>query len=201
MPDHFTAADIEGLKQRAAARRGLHYPGTDQHLHIALDHYAITGMDVAVMGSVGPWFEALCLQRGAHPTTIEYNEVDYPHPDITTMTVRQFHDNPRKFDAALSISSFEHDGLGRYGDPLNPTGDLRAMREMRGIVVPGGLMFLAVPVGSDELVWNMHRVYGTLRLPHLLRGWTQLKIYGCYKPAPPAPGSDARQPIFVLRND
>ena len=32
------------------------------------------------------------------------------------------------FDVALSISSFDHDGLGRYGDPLEPDNDLRAMR-------------------------------------------------------------------------
>ncbi len=32
------------------------------------------------------------------------------------------------FDMALSISSFDHDGLGRYGDPLDPVGDLKAMR-------------------------------------------------------------------------
>ena len=36
-----------------------------------------------------------------------------------------------KFDACVSISSYEHDGLGRYGDPLNPDGDLEeAMKEL-----------------------------------------------------------------------
>ena len=28
-----------------------------------------------------------------------------------------------KFDAISSYSSIEHDGLGRYGDPINPNGD------------------------------------------------------------------------------
>lgn len=32
------------------------------------------------------------------------------------------------FDAIVSFSGLEHDGLGRYGDPLNPYGDLSAMR-------------------------------------------------------------------------
>jgi len=27
------------------------------------------------------------------------------------------------FDMVFSFSSIEHDGLGRYGDPLNPNGD------------------------------------------------------------------------------
>jgi hypothetical protein len=41
------------------------------------------------------------------------------------------------FDVVLSISSFEHDGLGRYGDPLNPDGDLAAMRSTRRLLKPG----------------------------------------------------------------
>ena len=33
-----------------------------------------------------------------------------------------------RFDVVLSISSVEHDGLGRYGDALDPDADLHAMR-------------------------------------------------------------------------
>lgn len=76
------------------------------------------------------------------------------------------------FDVAFSISSFEHDGLGRYGDPLNPEGDFRAMKEMAATVAPGGYLILSVPVGADLLAWNCHRVYGRKRLPMLLAGWT-----------------------------
>jgi hypothetical protein len=64
-----------------------------------------------------PWFEAVCLAAGAeHVTTIEYNKLTYDHPQITTMTVdeveTQIEKDPKamKFDAALSISSFDHDG-------------------------------------------------------------------------------------------
>ena len=41
------------------------------------------------------------------------------------------------FDIAMSISSFEHDGLGRYGDPLNPDGDIIAMRSTRRLLKRG----------------------------------------------------------------
>lgn len=72
----------------------------------------------------------------------------------------------------VSISNFEHDGLGRYGDPIDPNGDLRAMREMQTLVKPDGFLILGVPVARDAVVWNAHRLYGRLRLPLLLQGWT-----------------------------
>jgi SAM-dependent methyltransferase len=76
------------------------------------------------------------------------------------------------FDLVISISNFEHDGLGRYGDPVDPGGDLRAMAEMRALVKPGGILILGVPVARDAVVWNAHRLYGRVRLPLLLRGWS-----------------------------
>ncbi len=38
------------------------------------------------------------------------------------------------FDAAFSMSSFDHDGLGRYGDPLGPDSDLLAMDTVKRLV-------------------------------------------------------------------
>ena len=61
---------------------------------------------------------------------------------------------------AITISSIDHDGLGRYGDPLNPHGDLRTMQWLKCLVKPGGLLFVSVPVGPDIVAWNLHRRYG-----------------------------------------
>ncbi len=51
-------------------------------------------------------------------------------------------------DRALSLSSFDHDGLGRYGDPINPIGDLVAMETVKQDLRSDGLLFLTVPIGS-----------------------------------------------------
>lgn len=114
------------------------------------------------------------------------------------MTVEEFKSHPQQFDAALSISSFEHDGLGRYGDPLNPNGDLEVMSNMLSVIKDNGLFFLSVPVGQDTLVWNAQRIYGPLRLPKLLSYW---KLLGIFPPMFPYTGiRDQLQPIFVLQN-
>ncbi|MDL2316315.1 DUF268 domain-containing protein, partial [Desulfovibrio sp. OttesenSCG-928-A18] len=42
------------------------------------------------------------------------------------------------------------------------------------------LLFLGVPIGSDALMWNMHRIYGKERLPLLLSGWVPVDLYTIY---------------------
>lgn len=128
-----------------------------------------------IVGSLEPWYEAVCLSRGAAScTTLEYNKLDFQHPGLRTMTMAEFAamEPKPKFDVALSISSLEHDGLGRYGDPVDANGDLKAMEKMRDIVRPGGFLLLAVPVGADLIKWNAHRKYGRARLPVLLHHWS-----------------------------
>ena len=53
----------------------------------------------------------------------------------------------------------EHIGLGRYGEPLDPEGDLRAMRELARVLAPGGSLLFVVPVGQPRVVFNAHRIY------------------------------------------
>ena len=54
------------------------------------------------------------------------------------------------FDIALSISSFDHDGLGRYGDPIDANADIRAMRLAQCLLKPNGLMFMTIPIGPGR---------------------------------------------------
>lgn len=53
----------------------------------------------------------------------------------------------------------EHVGLGRYGDPLDPQGDLKAMAELKRVLAPGGLLLFVVPVGTPRIMYNAHRIY------------------------------------------
>jgi len=53
----------------------------------------------------------------------------------------------------------EHVGLGRYGDPVDPRGDLKAIAELSRVVAPGGTLLFVVPVGRPKIVFNAHRIY------------------------------------------
>lgn len=53
----------------------------------------------------------------------------------------------------------EHIGLGRYGDPIDYDGDLKAMRELRRVLKPNGNLLFVVPVGKPKIMFNAHRIY------------------------------------------
>jgi hypothetical protein len=65
-------------------------------------------------------------------------------------------------DSIQSLSCMhviEHIGLGRYGDPLDPDGDLKAIKELVRVLAPGGNLLVATPVGRARVAFNAHRIY------------------------------------------
>ena len=172
-PIIFEKKVINNLIKDAKNKKKRYYGKLDLFLFEAIETHVgnFKGKNVGILGSVTPWYEAIVLAYGGKPVTIEYNKIISTHPKVKVMTVDEYKKNPITFDYLLSISSIEHDGLGRYGDPLNPNGDLDAMKQCAQMLNEGGLFFLAIPVGPDQLVWNAHRIYGKLRLPMLLESW------------------------------
>lgn len=53
----------------------------------------------------------------------------------------------------------EHVGLGRYGDPLNPSGTRDAARELSRVLAPQGNLYFSLPVGRSRVEFNAHRVH------------------------------------------
>ena len=53
----------------------------------------------------------------------------------------------------------EHIGLGRYGDPLDPAGSLKAMDELQRVLAPGGHLLFSLPVGRPRVCFDAHRVH------------------------------------------
>lgn len=54
----------------------------------------------------------------------------------------------------------EHLGLGRYGDRLDPDGDLKAIAELKRVLQVGGNLLFVVPVGrTPRILFNAHRIY------------------------------------------
>lgn len=194
----YTDAEIDSYISRIKSGEWSIYGWTDRWLWQALGKYPIRGRSVVNMGSLTPWYEATCIHYGAFPTTIDYNRIIVRSSRMKALTIAEYDHSPLQFDTALSISSFEHDGLGRYGDPLDPDGDLKAMRKMKSIVKPGGLLFLSVPIGADRLAFNAARVYGNLRLPLLIEGWEEIERFGFHEGIMQSNGS--AQPIIVLMN-
>ncbi len=191
---------INSYIEKIRSKQCFYYGKTDLWLYEALEAHPIYGKEVVIIGSTLPWYESVVIAYGGYPTTIEYNKIVSDDDRLTLMTVEEFNNNPKKFDVILSISSIEHDGLGRYGDPINPNGDLEFMATAKEkYLKEDGVMILAVPTGRDCLVWNAHRIYGPLRLPLLLKEWNLIETFGFTKSAfHNQLGNQGYQPIYYL---
>lgn len=53
----------------------------------------------------------------------------------------------------------EHIGLGRYGDSLDPEGDLKAISELKRILAEEGDLLFVIPIGKPKIMFNAHRIY------------------------------------------
>jgi len=66
----------------------------------------------------------------------------------------------------------EHVGLGRYGDPLDPDGDLKAIAELKRVLSVGGTLLFVVPVGKPKIMFNAHRIYSFEQVVESFREFT-----------------------------
>jgi SAM-dependent methyltransferase len=190
--------EIDAYISDIRAGKNFIYGTLDDWVQEIFSRHPIAGLDVVTIGSRTPWYEAMILAHGGKPWALDYNRILCRTDRIKTMTTAEWEKDRPRFDYALSISSFEHDGLGAYGDPLDPEGDLKAMRKMKEILKPGGLLLLALPTGQDKILFNQARIYGRLRYPLLTEGWERVDSAGWYDGIFDANGD--RQPVVVFRN-
>lgn len=72
------------------------------------------------------------------------------------------HNLPFNSYSVQSIScmhTIEHIGLGRYGDPIDPNGDIKAITELKRVTAKNGNLIIVVPVGKPKIEFNAHRIY------------------------------------------
>jgi hypothetical protein len=160
------------------------YEAGPARLYNVFNHHSPCQKDCLVVGSnPNPWVEAIMYTYGAaHLTTSEYQV-----PEITgkfSSTFSSLHHeellkNPKQFDMVSSFSSLEHDGLGRYHDPLSPGADLQQMRNLIMLTKPGGLLIVEVPiVAEDRILFNGARYYGPARYALWIEKWELVGLYG-----------------------
>ena len=62
-------------------------------------------------------------------------------------------------DSISCLHALEHFGLGRYGDPIDIDGHLRGFNNLYRILKPNGILYLSVPIGTERIEFNAHRVF------------------------------------------
>lgn len=176
--------------------------------NLVLKHAALfVGQHILVIGSENPWLEATLLAAGVKKvTTLEYGTIVSEDARVDSMVPadlrKRFLESggqaPR-FDGVFSFSSIEHSGLGRYGDILNPWGDIQAVAKAWCVTRPEGPMGLGTLFAKkDAIYWQAHRVYGPIRSANVAANWKQLDFAGS-KPIAESEVSEFLQPVVLFQ--
>ena len=137
-PSHYFLQDLW-------AARWLYHRGVRRHVDVGsrLDGF---------IAHVLPFCEVIYVDIRPIETEVEGlvflrgSATELPFPDEILETLSCLH-------------VIEHIGLGRYGDPVDPEGHLKAAAEMVRVLRPGGALLLGTPVGRERLFFDAHRVF------------------------------------------
>ena len=89
------------------------------------------------------------------PADLKLSNLESKKADLTNLP---FADNTIPSLSCMHV--IEHIGLGRYGDPLDPEGDIKSAKELSRVLAPGGKLLFVVPIGSKSRIeYNAHRIY------------------------------------------
>jgi len=100
---------------------------------------------------------------------IDIREIDSPFSNLV-FRKGSILDLPYKDDSIISLSCLhviEHIGLGRYGDPIDPHGHIKAAAELIRVLQPGGKLLIGTPVGKESLYFDAHRVFFVETVLHM----------------------------------
>ena len=79
--------------------------------------------------------------------------------------------NDNSIDSLSCMHVIEHIGLGRYGDPIDPKGDIKAANELTRVVKNGGSLLIVVPIGKPKICFNAHRIYSYDQIINMFNGF------------------------------
>lgn len=139
-----TPFDAHYFYQGAWLARKVRAASTEKHVDI--------GSSVLTISVLSAYVET---------TFVDYRPLQVSLPGLTSIAGNIL-DLPFAGGAVNSLSCLhviEHIGLGRYGDPIDPQGSVKAAHELQRIVNRGGQLFLSLPIGRERVCFNAHRVH------------------------------------------
>lgn len=98
-------------------------------------------------------------------SNIVFKQIDFMHPKIELTNY---------CDSLSSLHALEHFGLGRYGDPININGHLLGLDNLHKILQLNGVLYLSVPIGSERVDFNSHRVFAIKTILEITNGRFEL---------------------------
>jgi len=93
------------------------------------------------------------------PPNLQLDNLKVGHADLTKLPFAN-----ENINSLSCLHSLEHIGLGRYGDSIDPFGDIKAAGELTRVIAKGGNLFIVVPIGKPRIIYNAHRIYSYFQI-------------------------------------
>ncbi|MFH0853963.1 MAG: class I SAM-dependent methyltransferase [bacterium] len=150
-------------------------PGSDRYIEYPwmLENISISRGRLLDIGSTKGDNLYELLPKTIEINCININEKKFKHKEIKFFKgdIRNTFFPDNYFDCATCISTLEHIGVsGRYGNGEDREGDIKAMKEIRRTVKPGGILILTVPYGIRDVL-PINKLYNKKRIEKLLEGF------------------------------
>lgn len=148
------------------------------------EHHYDVGSSVKTIGIISQFVPVTMID--IRPIDIELKNLYFKEGSVLELP---FEDN--SIESLSSLCVIEHIGLGRYGDPLDPWGSEKAVKELKRVVKSGGIVLFSVPVDEKNKVYfNAHRAFTRDYVLQLFDGFELLEekyqydrqLYDSYDP-------------------
>lgn len=139
-----TGIDAHYFYQGVWAMRKIKASGVKEHVDV--------GSLVSFVGLLSTFVKVVFIDIRPAPVVLE--NFDSRAGSVLEMP---FADNSVNSLSCLHVA--EHIGLGRYGDPLDSQGTVKAARELSRVLAPQGNLYFSLPVGKSRVQFNAHRIH------------------------------------------
>ncbi|MFT4659778.1 MAG: SAM-dependent methyltransferase [Patiriisocius sp.] len=89
------------------------------------------------------------------PQDVNIENIEFRQADLMILPK----DLLSKYDSISSLHVIEHFGLGRYGDPIDYFGHLKAIENITKMLSSGGRFYFSTPIGRQRIEFNAHRIF------------------------------------------
>ncbi len=107
------------------------------------------------------------------PQKSTVNNIIFKQADLMTLPKEMIN----YCDSISSLHAIEHFGLGRYGDPVDYYGHIKAIDNIHKILKKGGKFYFSVPIGKQRIEFNAHRVFDVAYLLRLFNNKFKINYF------------------------
>ncbi len=151
--------------QSAGTMRGHYF---HQDLYVAQKIYSKNPVKHVDIGSrIDGFIAHLAVFRSVELIDIRAQDSEVKNINFIQADLMQLPEGQKEScDSISSLHAIEHFGLGRYGDPIDYLGHLKALDNIHIMLKRGGTFYFSTPIGPHRVEFNAHRVFS---LEYLLK--------------------------------